>query len=93
MCRIITRGRRTGHDHAVTVWFALAGTTVCAASRGGHEGDWLRNAVATPQVVVGHGRRRWPGSAHVVTEPAEAERALYALAGKYARHRTVVDAW
>lgn len=92
-CQIVTRGRRTGRDHVVSVWFALAGTTVYAASRGGHEGDWLRNAVATPQVAVAHRRRRWTGTAHVVNEPAEAERALDALADKYAQHRTVVDAW
>lgn len=92
-CRIVTRGRATGREHVVTVWFALVGTTVYAASRSGHTGDRLRNAVATSRVMVGLRGRRWPGTAHVVTEPAEVERALDALTIEYARHRAVVDAW
>jgi deazaflavin-dependent oxidoreductase (nitroreductase family) len=92
-CRVVTLGRRTGAQHDVRVWFAVAGGVVYAPVRNGRRSDWLRNAVAAARVEVEHGRTRWSGPAYVVEEPDELEHAIAALCAKYQRHRSIVTAW
>lgn len=92
-CRVVTRGRRSGHEHVVTVWFALVESCVYAGSRHGVAGDWLQNALAEPRVEVRSGRKAWPGVAHLVSDRAEVDRAVAALVDKYQRHRAITDAW
>jgi deazaflavin-dependent oxidoreductase (nitroreductase family) len=91
-CRVVTRGRRSGAEHVVTVWFAMVGSRFHAASRSGLGGDWVQNALAAGRLEVRSGRASWHGPASLV--PAdEVAAVLDAFATKYARHGAVIDAW
>jgi deazaflavin-dependent oxidoreductase (nitroreductase family) len=91
-CRIATRGRRTGTEHVVTVWFAMIGARFHAASRHGLAGDWVQNALAAGALEVRSGKASWRGSASLV--PADDVAAvLDAFAAKYHRHGAVIAAW
>ena len=47
---LITRGRKTGREHRVTVWFARDGDALWLRTDG--ETDWHRNLVAEPNARV-----------------------------------------
>lgn len=91
-CRIVTRGRRTGAEHVVTVWFALLGARFHAASRRGLASDWVQNALAAGALEVRSGTVSWRGPASLV--PADDMAAvLDAFAAKYDRHGAIICAW
>lgn len=92
-CRIVTRGRVSGATHAVTVWFAPAGTAIYVAVRNGLRSDWLRNALSQSRVEVSWRNRCWPARATLVTDPDEARVAVQAFAEKYAKHQAIISAW
>ncbi|MCK0112212.1 DUF2255 family protein [Ornithinimicrobium sp. F0845] len=91
-CRIVTRGRRTGAEHVVPVWFVIIGTRFYAASRHGLAGDWLQNALHEGSLEVRAARRSWRGPVSLV-RPDDAPAVVEAFAEKYARHPTVISAW
>jgi len=71
-CRLSVRGRKTGVERSVTIWFALGDGKVFLT--GDAKGpNWLRNARANPDVVVQIGNTRLRGRARVVEDPAEAD--------------------
>jgi len=91
-CRVVTRGRRTGAEHVVTVWFAMVGARFHAASRHGLAGDWVQNALAAGVLEVRSGRTSWTGPASLV--PAdEVASVLNAFAVKYEHHGAIIAAW
>ena len=92
-CRIVTRGRVSGAEHAVTVWFAPVGDRLYVAVRGGLRSDWLQNALAQERVSVGRRHSAWPAGVALVTDPDESRRAVEAFAAKYAQHSFVIRAW
>ena len=47
---LITRGRRSGREHRVTVWFARDGDVVWLRTDGAT--DWHRNLVAHPEARI-----------------------------------------
>lgn len=51
-CYLTTRGRRTGCDHEIEIWFALDGATLFLLAGAGSHSDWVRNLVAEPEVTV-----------------------------------------
>lgn len=75
------------------VWFAVVGSSVCAASRHGLDGDWLRNAVAAGRAGVRQGRSTWSGPARVVVDDAEVAAVLDAFAAKYVKYPSIIEAW
>lgn len=91
-CRVVTRGRRTGAEHVVRVWFAVIGTRFYAASRHGLHGDWLQNALHQGSLEVRAADGSWRGPASLVA-PEEVSRVIDAFAEKYRRHPGVTDAW
>jgi deazaflavin-dependent oxidoreductase (nitroreductase family) len=92
-CRIVTRGRRTGREHVVTVWCCPLGSRLYAPSRHGVASDWLQNALAAAAVIVRQRRQEWTGRARLVTEPAEVTQVLDAFARKYHRYARIIDRW
>ena len=79
--RIVTRGRRTGDSHAVTIGFAEseagpAGAIVVAA--GDTEADWALNLLDDPACRVRVGERAFDATAEPLAgaEHAQAVRAL-----------------
>jgi deazaflavin-dependent oxidoreductase (nitroreductase family) len=82
-CYLTTTGRRTGEPHTIEIWFGLEDDRLFMLSGGGDRSDWVRNAVAHPDVTVRLGEQTFPGRARVVEGRAEDERARRLLASKY----------
>lgn len=91
-CRIITRGRRTGAEHVVQVWYVIIDARFYAASRHGLDGDWLQNALHRGSLEVRAARNSWQGPASLVA-PDEVAPVIEAFAEKYHRYPSVTDAW
>ena len=51
-CYLTTTGRRSGEPHRIEIWFALADGTVYLLSGGGERSDWVKNLMASPEVVL-----------------------------------------
>jgi deazaflavin-dependent oxidoreductase (nitroreductase family) len=49
---IVTKGRRTGREHRVEIWFGILDGDVCLLSGNGPGADWFRNALADPRVTI-----------------------------------------
>ena len=52
VCRFVTVGRRSGRRHDVEMWFGAVGDEVCLIAGNGPTCDWLRNALAHPEVEL-----------------------------------------
>ncbi len=91
-CRVVTRGRRTGTEHVVQVWFVQVGTRFFAASRHGLEGDWLQNALHQGELEVTAGRDSWTGPASLAAAD-DIPAVVDAFAEKYHRHPAIIAAW
>lgn len=64
---LVTRGRKTGKLHAVklkTVYY----NKKAYFSRRNSNSDWLRNAVANPDVIVEYNNESCPGKALIITD-------------------------
>jgi deazaflavin-dependent oxidoreductase (nitroreductase family) len=82
-CYLTTRGRITGRDHTIEIWFAAQGSTLYLLSGGGLRSDWVRNIRDHPQVTVRIGDQVWPGTASIVESPAECAAAADLVFAKY----------
>ncbi len=53
-CYLTTRGRRTGRDHTIEIWFAAASAEgpLYLMAGGREQADWVRNLQADPAVSV-----------------------------------------
>ena len=81
-CRLTVRGRKSGKERTVTIWYAVGDGKVFLTGSG--EGpQWLRNAKASPDVVVQIGRQRLRGRARVVADEAEAESVRQRFVRRY----------
>jgi deazaflavin-dependent oxidoreductase (nitroreductase family) len=80
---LVTRGRRSGREHTVVVWWASGAQGPMYVMAGnGPSTDWARNALAGP-ATVRIGRHRFAASAREVTEPAEQAEAARLLERRY----------
>jgi deazaflavin-dependent oxidoreductase (nitroreductase family) len=70
-CRFTARGRKSGQERTVTIWYATGDGKVFLAG-GAEEPHWVKNARANPDVVVQIGGQRLGGRARVVDDPGEA---------------------
>jgi len=82
-CYLTTRGRVSGRDHTIEIWFAADGPTLFMLSGGGLRSDWVRNLQAQPCVAVRIRDHVWPGMARVVTDPTEHDAAAGLVFAKY----------
>jgi deazaflavin-dependent oxidoreductase (nitroreductase family) len=82
-CYLTTTGRVSGRPHTIEIWFAVDGSTLYLLSGGAERSDWVRNLIRTPAVEVRIADRTFPGTARVVTDPAEDERARRLVHDKY----------
>ena len=74
-CYLTTTGRVSGAPHRIEIWFALQGETVYLLSGGVERSDWVRNLMASPEVVLELGDRRRATRARVI-EPDTDEDAV-----------------
>jgi len=82
-CDVATKGRRSGRDHVVELWFGVIGESVYFISGGGTSADWFSNMVANPQVEVRFGRDKRIGTARVVSDSGERRRVGDLMGAKY----------
>jgi deazaflavin-dependent oxidoreductase (nitroreductase family) len=85
-CYLTTRGRRSGKDHTIEIWFGLKDGRLYMLSGGGEHSDWVRNLREDPAVVVDlhrPGVDPRSGRARLVPDPAEDREARQLLAAKY----------
>jgi hypothetical protein len=75
---LVTRGRKTGKEHRVTVWFAREGDTLWLRTDGAT--DWHRNLVAS-------------GEARVVLDGAEFHARYEPSTDRDAELRRLVELW
>lgn len=75
-CYLTTRGRVSGRDHTIEIWFVARGPTLYMLAGGGRRTDWVRNLLATPEVSVKVAGHEWRATGRLVTaEPERAEGA------------------
>ena len=83
-CYLTTTGRVSGRPHRIEIWFALEGGTVYLLAGDGERADWVRNLIATPEVVLEIAETSIVTSARVVDPGTdEDERARRSLVEKY----------
>ena len=84
-CYLTTTGRVSGEPREIEIWFALDGETLYMLSGGHDRSDWVKNLKRAPAVTVRIGARTFPGSARVVQDAEEQQRARDLVARKYDR--------
>lgn len=82
-CYLTTLGRRSGRSHTIEIWFALSGHTVYLLSGGRDQSDWVKNALAHPEVQVRIRERNFAGQARVVSDQQEDALARKLVFDKY----------
>jgi deazaflavin-dependent oxidoreductase (nitroreductase family) len=51
-CYLTTRGRVTGADHEIEIWYVREGNTLYFLAGAGEQSDWVRNLQADPAARV-----------------------------------------
>lgn len=74
---LTTKGRKTGAPRHVVVEYRKHGRKYYIVSGWGAGSDWYRNIQQEPRVTLQHGGEIIDAKAQLVTDPAEALRALY----------------
>jgi deazaflavin-dependent oxidoreductase (nitroreductase family) len=86
-CYLTTRGRVTGVDHEIEIWYVRehdAGRdTVYLLAGGGDRSDWVRNLQVEPSVRVRIGDVTYAAHGRVVTDPTEDRHARTVVFEKY----------
>jgi deazaflavin-dependent oxidoreductase (nitroreductase family) len=85
---LTTRGRTTGRDREVELWWSTDGTTVYLISGGGDRSHWVRNLLAQPRATLRFTEDSVEVTARLpLLDPAERDVAAAVLADKYGRDR------
>ena len=82
-CYLTTRGRVTGTDHEIEIWYVREGNILYLLAGAGEQSDWVRNLQAHPAVRVRIDDVTHDGRGRVVTEPAEDRHARDVVFEKY----------
>jgi deazaflavin-dependent oxidoreductase (nitroreductase family) len=86
---LITEGRVTGKSRVTPLQYERVGDLFYVGSSRGLKSDWVRNILANPEVEIRHGRRKWKGTAEVITNK---ERIIEFLEIRLQNHPRVVKA-
>ena len=93
-CYLTTRGRVTGNDHEIEIWYARDGDTLYLLAGAGDGSDWVRNLQAEPRVTVRMGAVTHAGRGRVIGDPAEDKRARTLVFDKYQpRYASDLERW
>lgn len=93
---LTTRGRRSGRDREIEIWFAAGEHSVYLISGGGERTQWPRNLLADPgRARVRVGERSWRVRPRLPLGPGEErDRAARSLHAKYAGQvSSTVETW
>ena len=86
-CYLTTTGRVTGNPHEIEIWFGLNDRTLYLLSEGRDKSDWVRNLMKTPAVTIRILRKKFKGTARLVTDRNEEMMVRQMLATKYEQWR------
>lgn len=86
-CYLTTKGRVTGKPHEIEIWFGLNDRTIYLLSEGRERSDWVKNLLKNPAVNVRMARKKFNGTARLVTDRQEEMMARKMLATKYEQWR------
>ena len=86
-CYLTTRGRVTGNDHEIEIWYVRerepGRDTLYLLAGAGERSDWVRNLQVDPRVTVRIGDVTHPARGRVVADPDEDARARTLVFDKY----------
>lgn len=81
-CSLTVRGRKSGKRFTVPIWFAVDGDRVVVETLNTKR-NWVRNALATPEVEIEIADLRLRGRFAVVTDRTDAKRIKAMFVQKY----------
>jgi deazaflavin-dependent oxidoreductase (nitroreductase family) len=84
---LTTTGRASGEPQETDLFFAVEGERIYFLAGGGAETNWVKNAIANPEVVVQIAGKTMRGTARVIAPEEEEAHARRLLAAKYERWR------
>jgi deazaflavin-dependent oxidoreductase (nitroreductase family) len=82
-CYLTTRGRVTGTEHEIEIWYVREGSTLYLLAGAGDRSDWVRNLQAEPSVRVRIDDVTYAASARVVSDAEEDRHARTVVFEKY----------
>lgn len=85
---LTTRGRVSGRQHEVEIWFAVDGGRIYMLSGGGAKSDWVKNVLHHPGVTMRIAGTTFAGNARVLASGDEDAHARELLAAKYQQWRS-----
>jgi deazaflavin-dependent oxidoreductase (nitroreductase family) len=88
--RLTHYGRKTGKPHEVTIWFVLNGDRLYIGTANVNR-QWVQNVQKTPQVKLSIAGENVEGTARLLTDRAEHERAMAAIRRKYWMFRPIIE--
>ncbi len=95
-CYLTTKGRRTGRDHEIEMWYVEHGSTVYLLA-GARSADWVQNLRVDPRARVRLGPETHTAVGRVLDGPDdgdEARRARDLVFAKYQpRYEGSLDDW
>jgi deazaflavin-dependent oxidoreductase (nitroreductase family) len=88
--RLTHCGRKTGEPHKVTIWFVLDGDRLYIGTANVKR-QWVRNVQKKPKIGLSIGGENFNGTARLLTDRAEHERAMAAIRRKYWMFRPIIE--
>ena len=82
-CYLTTRGRVTGADHEIEIWYVREDQTLYLLGGAGEQSDWVRNLQADPSVRVRIDDVTHAAHGRVVTDADEDRHARTVVFEKY----------
>ena len=81
--KITVKGRRSGHEVTLPVWFVLEGKTLWLLPVHGSRTQWFRNVLADPTLTLQAGRRAVTAMGRPRRARSEVQRVLERFRKKY----------
>jgi deazaflavin-dependent oxidoreductase (nitroreductase family) len=82
-CYLTTRGRVTGDEHEIEIWYVREGAVVYMLAGAGDASDWVRNLQADPAARLRVDDVTYRAAGRVVTDPDEDRHARTMVFEKY----------
>jgi deazaflavin-dependent oxidoreductase (nitroreductase family) len=82
-CYLTTRGRVTGNEHEIEIWYVRESNVLYLLAGAGEESDWVRNLQAEPAVRVRIDDVTYDARGRVVNDPDEDRHARSVVFDKY----------
>lgn len=82
-CYLTTRGRKTGAQHEIEIWFVVYENAVYLMSGGMDRSDWVKNLIKDPNVTLRIAGQIFPATASLLADKTVEQMIRMAMAIKY----------